>query len=274
MKIQRETSDLVIFESSLFRTTTSLIIGKDYFVLVDPNWLPNEIAFIEQYIQDRCPGKSPYLLFTHSDYDHIIGFGKFRHCRTIASSRFTENLASPSILQQIRTFDDEYYIHRSYPVEYPRIDLAIAGEGIGLEIAGDAWIFYQARGHNSDGLLTYQPSAGILIAGDYLSNIEFPYIDDSIGKYRQTLDKLEWIITSHDIRILITGHGDYAESREEMLQRIDDSRAYLDKLELSVVAGKPFDLEELFRTYRFPGVMTKFHEANVEIVRKELQMTT
>jgi hydroxyacylglutathione hydrolase len=273
MKIQRETSDLVIFESSLFRTTTTLIMGKDYYVLVDPNWLPNEITIIEQYIQARCSGKDPYLLYTHSDYDHIIGYGKFRHCRTIASVRFTENLESQSILQQIRTFDDEYYITRSYPVEYPRIDLAVAGDGIGFEIAGDEWIFYQARGHNCDGLLAYQPSGGVLIAGDYLSNIEFPYIDDSIGKYRQTLDKLEWIITSGEIRILITGHGDYAENREEMLQRIEDSRDYLEKLELSVRSDTLFDLDWLFRKYRFPGIMKKFHETNVKIVRKELQLT-
>ena len=51
MKIQFRSDELIIFESALFRTTTSLIIGEQYILLIDPNWLPIELDFIENIIE-------------------------------------------------------------------------------------------------------------------------------------------------------------------------------------------------------------------------------
>jgi len=74
MKIQYQDTNLVVFESALFRTTTSLIIGNDHIVIVDPNWFPIELNFIWNFIQALDITVEKYLLFTHSDYDHIICF--------------------------------------------------------------------------------------------------------------------------------------------------------------------------------------------------------
>ena len=272
MKIQLKTKDLVIFESALFRTTTTLVFGEDYLILVDPNWLPGEIQFIGDYIRVHGKRKHPYLLFTHSDYDHIIGYGKFPDCTTIASQNFVENRKRACILDQIKTFDDANYIERDYPILYPNIDMIIAADYEKKQIQGETYFFHQAEGHNRDGLLTYQESRGVLIAGDYLSNIEFPYIEHSLSKYRRTLDKLDAMIAENGVSILVTGHGDFTNSKSEMLQRIGVSRKYLDDLEWSVRSGKPFDLDGLFKKYKFPGVMKKFHQANMKVVQEELKV--
>ncbi|MEL7220679.1 MAG: MBL fold metallo-hydrolase [Bacteroidota bacterium] len=271
MKIQYQDEQLIIFESELFRTTTSLIVGKNHLLLVDPNWLPREIDYIEAHTRKLGAGKQKYLLFTHSDYDHIIGYGRFKDFQTIASQAFVDNKQQASILNQIREFDDQYYIKRGYEITYPTIDQPIIGDGIQIELGSEEYFFYQAPGHNSDGIITYNKSKQILIVGDYLSNIEFPYLYDSYNRYQTTLNKLEQLITSEAVAFLISGHGDYTNNKPKMHQRIADARVYLQLLVDSIQQATPFDFDRLMTQYDFPGIMRKFHDGNVNLVAQELK---
>ena len=266
MNVQYERADLILFESALFRTVTTLLIGDQYLLLVDPNWLPDEVQYIADRVAPFTTDRECFLLFTHSDYDHIVGYGKFSDFRTIASRAFAQQTDRKMALQQVVEWDDSNYISRDYPLVYPPIDRPIGGDGTELQLGEDTYVFYQAPGHNADGLLTFNRSRGILVVGDYLSNIEFPYIYHSVRDYRVTLDKLERLIRSDAVRVLVTGHGDHTEDRGEMLHRLKESRQYIDELERSVREGTPFDLEALFRRYRFPEIMQKFHEGNVRLV--------
>ena len=126
MKIQLETEILTIFESQLFNTTTTLLNGENCLLLIDPNWLPLEIEFIHNYVNKKKGGKECFLAFTHSDYDHIIGYGKFSSFKSIASTNFVNNIKKLDILSQISKFDDQYYIQRDYPITYPAIDIEIS----------------------------------------------------------------------------------------------------------------------------------------------------
>ncbi len=267
MKIQFKSEYLIIFESALFRTTTTLIIGKEYFLLVDPNWLPLELDFIEQTIQTLGKRANKYLLFTHSDYDHIIGYGQFDDYKTIASQNFVDHPAPHTVVEQIEQFDDAYYIKRTYTIVYPSIDWPIAGAGQTLQLGADTYRFFQARGHNRDGLVSFNVTKGILIVGDYLSNIEFPYIYDSLKKYQNTLATLEELINDPAVQFLIPGHGDYTTNRQEMKDRIRESEAYLTDLEQSIVIGTAFDEASLLARYQFPRIMQRFHHNNIEVVK-------
>lgn len=269
MKHQLNTPDLTVFESELFRTTSTCVVTDDYLLLVDPNWLPSEVAYIREFTERHGKGKDKYLLFTHSDYDHIIGYGAFPGFTTIASQRFVDNPEADKQLQQTIAWDDEYYIQRDYLLSYPTINLPIGGEGQGMKTGNDQYVFYQAPGHNYDGLLTFNRSRGVLIVGDYLSNIEFPYVYHSFADYRNTLATLETIINSGEVKVLITGHGDHTTDRTEMERRIADSRAYLDGVEFAVRSGTDFDFERFVTRYDFPGVMGAFHEKNVALAKVE-----
>lgn len=271
MKIQLQTDTLTIFESELFRTTTTLLRGQNHLLIVDPNWLPHEVNFIYKIIEKYRHQGQRLLFFTHSDYDHIIGYEKLKKGgKVIASQNFIDNPGKESILAQINKFDDQYYIKRDYPITYPKVDLPISHEEEKVILGGEVYKFYQARGHNSDGLICLNRTRGILIVGDYLSNIEFPYIYDSIAKYEQTLDLLELIINKESVKILITGHGDHTTDKSEMLLRILESRDYILKLKTTVLTGEKFDLNRLWQRYRFPGIMSEFHEGNLTLARKEL----
>lgn len=269
MNIQHQSDDLIIFESALYRTTSTLIIGEDYLLLVDPNWLPSEVDFIEKQAELLGRDKEKYLLFTHSDYDHIIGYGKFKHYKTIASLNFVHHNDPEDILQQIRKFDDEYYIKRDYDIVYPKIDIVIGEASESRVIGADEYLFFQATGHNKDGIITYNKTKGILIAGDYLSNIEFPYIYDSWANYLQTLARFETIINQHPVQLLIPGHGDVTQDVAEMNKRIRDSKDYLAELADAITNNLAFDEKSLFERYEFPIIMKQFHQNNLKLVAAE-----
>jgi len=271
MHYQLSTEHLVVFESALFRTTSTCIWTDDYVLIVDPNWLPAEVFHIHRFIEWRSKGKELYLLFTHSDYDHIIGYGAFPGFTTIASQRFVDNPDKARQLQQAIDWDDEYYIQRDYaPLTYPAIDLPIAEEGQTMRIGQDDYVFYQAPGHNYDGLLTFNRSRGILVVGDYLSNVEFPYVYHSFAGYRATLATLKKLVASGEVNTLITGHGDYTTDRVEMERRITDSFDYLQQLETSVKTGEAFDFDGLMQRYSFPVIMRQFHDKNLALLRVEM----
>jgi glyoxylase-like metal-dependent hydrolase (beta-lactamase superfamily II) len=270
MKIQYRSKELIIFESALFRTTTSLIIGQDYLLLIDPNWLPIELDFIENTVASLNDDLERFLLFTHSDYDHIIGYEKFKHYKTIASQNFVENTDQAAILKQIATFDDANYISRDYKISYPKIDIPISEDNERLLLGEDEYLFYQAKGHNQDGIFVYNKTKQVLISGDYLCSIEFPYIYDSLKEYKQTLSKFDTLFQDYSVKVLVPGHGDHAISLIDMLNRLKDANEYLTELESSIINNVDFDKERLFRQYHFPIIMNQFHQNNVKLVKREL----
>ncbi len=227
MKIQYQSPFITVFESALYRTTSSIINIGQSLLLVDPNWLPIEIEFIKNYISMYHNGKQLYLLFTHSDYDHIIGYGAFPDAKTIAGQDFVNNPIKDKCVQQILDFDDQYYIERDYPISYPIIDVVVEKEGQKVFIDDFELIFNSAVGHINNGLITVIPHLDLIIAGDYLSNIEIPMVEYSFDTYYKTLKTFKKIIDEKDIKLLINGHGDIALNMRDIGQRIDNDMSYL-----------------------------------------------
>ncbi len=270
--IQYQTPQLTVFESALFRTTSTLIETNNLLLLVDPNWLPIEIENIQRVVKRKQGNKPLYLLFTHSDYDHIIGYRAFPNARVIASQAFVDNKDKASILQQINDWDDENYIKRNYPIHYPIVDIVIEEDGQQVQIGETTLTFYLAAGHNIDGIFTIIAPLGIWIAGDYLSNIEFPYIYHSSYAYEATLAKVQLILSKHTPKILVTGHGDVALSAQEILKRQAAAYDYITTLRRAIQEKRPFDFNLLMEQYDFPKIMKKFHEGNVSLMEKELTL--
>jgi len=269
MKIQFRVPGLTVFESALFRTTSTVVETPDLILLVDPNWLPQEVKFIQQYVDAIRQNRPLYLLFTHSDYDHILGYGAFPNAKTIASGTFVQNPDKASILQQIQQFDANYYLKRDYEIVYPDIDFAIEKDEDTLTFGTTKLTFYQAPGHNADGLFTIVEPLGAWLAGDYLSNVEFPYIYHSSLDYEATLAKAEKIIQSHQLNYLIPGHGDVTTASAHMQTRLQESRDYITQLRASVQGQQAFDENALWQRYEFRLGMQAFHEKNKKLMQKE-----
>lgn len=272
MKIQYTTQGIRVFESALFKTTTTVLETPDMVLVVDPNWLPDEVSFIRRYV-DGIRGERPlYLLFTHSDYDHIIGYGAFMDAKVIASEAFATQTDQHAAIAQVKKWDEAYYIERDYPAIYPSVDLVARQSGQVLTLGDTQLTFYLAPGHNSDGLFTIVSweNRRVWIAGDYLSEVEFPFIYYSSEAYEQTLHTAAAIVQEHQPELLIPGHGQVTASKQEMIQRIEDSLAYIQTLRQCLRESIPFPEEHLWQRYLFRKGQESFHQNNAELMQKEL----
>lgn len=264
---------LTVFQSALFRTNSAVIENEDLLLIVDPSWLPEEIVAIRQYVDAVKNGRPVYLLFTHSDYDHILGFGAFPDAYIIASQAFQDNSNKETQLQAIYKFDQEYYIRRPYKMVYPRVDMAIDPSTDFITIGDTRLSFWQAPGHNADGIFTLVEPLGIWIVGDYLSNEEFPFIYHGVSDYLKTLDVAEKVITDRHPKYLVPGHGDVCTEISEMFLRLQDSREYIRHLQEAVASGNPFSEEELWERYSFRIGQESFHRKNLELAKQEQAQT-
>ncbi|MFQ5446396.1 MAG: MBL fold metallo-hydrolase [Saprospiraceae bacterium] len=274
--IQYKNLHVTVFESALFRTTSTVVQTKDLVLVADPNWLPGEVGTIRQQVENVTAGRPVFLLFTHSDYDHIIGYGAFPGTKTIASAAFARNPEKEEIIEQIRTWDDENYIVRPYPIHYPAVEVTVAEDGQTFELGETKLTFYLAPGHNADGIFTIlettQPGfTPVWLAGDYLCEVEFPYIYHSSTAYEQTLGKVDLILEKHAPALLVPGHGDVAVSDKDILQRKKEALDYIREMRACIAKGIDFDTEKLWKRYRFRRGMEKFHRENVLLFEKEFR---
>lgn len=259
-----------IFESTLYRTNSAVIATDDLVLVSDPTWLPHEISAIRRFVDEIRHNRPLFLLLTHSDYDHIVGFPAFSEATVIASRAFTDNPDREEPVRQMKQWDDQYYINRWYEVVYPRVDFEVNTDGDQLQVGGTLLTFYLAPGHNADGLFTLVENEGIWLAGDYLSNVEFPFIYHSSQDYESTLLRAEDILHNFEPALLLPGHGDPTPHLEEMQRRILDSRTYIRDLRQSITEGLPFDLDAWLARYPFPGGLISFHQDNEKLMRREL----
>ncbi len=282
--IQFKNDQIIVFTSSLYKTTSSLIHTPDLLLLVDPNWLPQELEAIRRELDSIRKDNRPfYLLFTHSDFDHILGYGAFPGARVIASDFFSKNKEKENIVEQILKWDAEYYISRDYPIEYPGVDFPIKREGQTLEIGNTRLTFYLAPGHTGDGIFAIvEPTdegieetengkrPAIWIAGDYLSDVEFPFIYFSSNDYERTLEKVDLILEKHNIQLMIPGHGSAAFYRDEIRKRQQEAIQYLRTLRECLERGIDFPMEKLWERYAYSRGLAPCHEENIRFLRSEL----
>jgi len=264
-----------VFQSALYKTNAAVVETDDLVLVVDPCWLPYEVSAIRRHA-DAVLEEKPrplYALYTHSDFDHIIGCGAFPDARVVASRALADmsEAGREQTLEQIRSFDDDYYVERDYPIVYPAVDCAFGKDGETLEVGGTRLTFYQSPGHNPDGLFTVVEPLGLLIAGDYLSDIEFPYIYHSSRLYEDALHKLDTIAGRHDIRLLLPGHGSPTDVPAEMKRRQAEGLAYIAAMREAVAAGDGERIDGIVAGCRFPRNLGKFHRSNRELFERELR---
>ncbi|WP_155593134.1 MBL fold metallo-hydrolase [Lysinibacillus cavernae] len=261
--IQFKKNNIIVFQSALYMTTTAIIQTNEAIIMTDPNWLPAEIEEIKGYINNIKGDKQLYIIYTHSDFDHIIGSGAFPEAKVIASKQFDENPNKEKCIQKIKQFDQGYYLHRGYSPVYPTVDIVVSEDGHTVELDSITMTFYQAPGHTNDGLFTVIEPYGLFLSGDYLSDVEFPFIFSSYQDYVNTINKAENIMLKHQITTHIPGHGSTTQNQQEIQRRINCSKYYLTQL--------PHDNGELeqalSREYPFFEGMKSIHTDNKEIAK-------
>jgi hydroxyacylglutathione hydrolase len=262
---------VTIFQSLLFQTNTTVVRTEDLIVVVDPAWLPDEVMAIKHYV-DSVRGKRPlHMIFTHSDYDHILGYKAFEPDKVFMAKAMHENPEKERILEQIREFDDKYYINRPYPIEYPQGDFLVYRDGVQSRYGQTKMTFYLTPGHTADSIMVVIWHLGLCIAGDYLCNVEFPFIYHSSVEYEKTLEKLPRIHDRNWFTRLVPGHGDPALNINDWLNRRTESLSYIYAVRESIATGVELDETYLWTRYRYPRLQTEYHLKNIALMRNEYE---
>lgn len=254
--------------SSLWQTNTTIIELPGRTVVIDPTYYPAEVAAVRQRVD--AIGQPIDLILTHSDWDHIVGFPQFTDATVYAHTNVARKTddAKQKIVEEIASFDGKWYVDRPEPCVYPRVDVAIEHD-TEHTIAGESVMFIPVPGHTDDMIATIFLDRQVVVAGDLLSALEFPFIYHSFSAYRKTLQWMRAFFEINALPTLIPGHGPPATSLDEILRRLDDDQRYLDDLEAAVRRGSDGS-DVRFRGETINPHIAPFHVDNVTLVRQEL----
>lgn len=220
-----------IFQSCLWQTNATLIEGEEACFLFDPTFYPHELAQIKRAL----PDKPLNVIYTHVDWDHIAGFSEFSYGHTIGHHKIKER---HDPMAKVRAFDLQWYVARDKALGELRIDEEIMEETT-QSFAEDTLLFLPIPGHTEDMMATFFLERKLVVAGDVLSDLEFPFVFYSGGKYIESLEKMKEKIIEHGIHTLVPGHGRaIVDSQVEVLQRIEEDLEYLQGLLAGRQAGR------------------------------------
>ncbi len=198
-------------------------------MLVDSPYFPEELELLPTLLGEAGFAPSA-LLVTHADFDHLLGRLAFPSLSLGVGEETVHRLrAEPGQAQrELRDADAEHYVRRPRPLGLGHVQaLPVPGH---LALGGQELELHPAEGHTADGTVVFARWAGVLVCGDYLSNVEIPMISPggSVTAYRATLARLAPLVEAAETAV--PGHG-APQGREGALGILDEDLAYLDALE-------------------------------------------
>jgi len=221
--------DAIVVTSLLWRTTATAIRAGDEAMLIDSPYFPDELELLPTVLGQS--GFEPSaLLATHGDFDHLLGRLAFPELAVgVAQETAMRLRAEPGAAQRaLRAADAEHYVDRLRPLSLGELQpLPVPGR---LGLGEHELELHPAEGHTADGMGVLAPWLGVLVCGDYLSDVEIPMISPggSIAAYRATLARLEPLVAS--AQTVVPGHGSPLD-RDAALALLEQDGEYLDALE-------------------------------------------
>jgi len=239
-EIEEIADNILIGQSEVFSTNTGIIVNENECILIDPGVLPGDLDEIENIIISY---KTNSIIITHSHWDHILGVEKFPGVEVIAHENYlnaTKEKFKRFIIDQIAAWEKKHGIVRNNSFLLPKPDNTF-NDNLILKLDNLSLELIYAPGHSEDQLVIYIPERNFLWAGDMLSDIEIPYIMNSLYSYKDTLERIALL----KIDKLVPGHGNPAVTGEEIENRIKMDFEYLmnleDKIKISLQEGKSID---------------------------------
>ncbi len=179
-----------------------LLIAGDEAVAVDPGVTQDEI----EAVRDRAASEGARVvavIATHGDFDHVAGIASFPDAEAVMGPRAAARIASGAALRDMA--EEGATLGLSWPGS-PRCDRVLRvgrRERVGpFEIET-----MELEGHTDDGIGLRLRDPDVLIVGDYLSPIEYPFVYHSTVAYRSTLAGLADLLRSDPPAQIVPGHG-------------------------------------------------------------------
>src|SRR5262245_1754205 len=189
------------FEGFLWETTSLLVLAERESLVVDPAISADEVAGIgRRALELGAPVR--HVLITHGDWDHVCGVAGFPDAAVVMGEETAERVTSGAADRSARRAADAYGF--ALPGS-PRVDRTFA-RGAALELGPFVVETFPLVGHTADGSGFRLRELGLLVVGDYLSAVEFPFATSPTA-YRLTLAGLIELLRHDPPELVIPGHG-------------------------------------------------------------------
>ena len=190
--------------------TNCTVVGD---LVVDAPYFPDELDALAASVEGDVR-----LFATHAHYDHLLGRLAFPDAPLLCAPDTLAAIALEDPAAGLRDFDAVHYVARDRPLD-------LGGAQAVETLPGTELI--PAAGHTRDGTALFFADEGLLVCGDYLSDVELPLISwaGSLDAYRATLIRLAPY--AERAQLVVPGHGRPCTGREAMIRLGADLR-YLD----------------------------------------------
>jgi hydroxyacylglutathione hydrolase len=215
------------FESALFETASLLLVADGEAVLVDPGISETEVAAIRDRA-DALGARVTHVLATHGDWDHVCGIAAFPEAAATMGPATAERVHA-SGAEGVAEAARRAGVTVAGP---PRVD-AVLRVGAAHRIGPFTVETMALSGHTPDGVAYRVRALDLLIAGDHLSRIEFPFAS-SPAAYRATLAALIDLLRHDPPALVVPGHGPVLTA-VEALEVAEADLAYLRALHAAVL---------------------------------------
>jgi glyoxylase-like metal-dependent hydrolase (beta-lactamase superfamily II) len=229
MKAVSVHEDAVVVTSLMWQTTTTAIRAGGETMLIDSPYFPEELDLLPAVLSQS--GFEPTaLLATHGDFDHLLAPLAFPGMSLgVAESTLARIRAKPGEAQrELRDEDSDTYVTRPAPLGLGKAQsLPVPGK---LGLGEEELELHPTAGHVEDGMAILAPWMGVLCVGDYVSDVEIPWMHESgsLPEYRGTLARLAELVERAEV--VVPGHGT-PHTRDRALGLIEEDVEYLDELE-------------------------------------------
>ncbi|MCX4671104.1 MBL fold metallo-hydrolase [Streptomyces sp. NBC_01381] len=239
--LQQVAEGVLTHQSELLQNNTAVVQGKGGVLLVDAGITGDEMVCLANDL--RKLGQPVIAGFsTHPDWDHVLW-----HAELGKAPRYGTARCAAHMRELLSHADWKARAAEGLPPEIAEetpLDLFGLITGLPAEAAQIPWdgpkvriIEHPAHAPGHAALLIEE--RGVLVAGDMLSDVFIPMLDDTadpIEDYLLGLRLLEEVADGVDV--LIPGHGSVARA-DQVRARINQDRAYLHALRDAHVPSDP-----------------------------------
>jgi glyoxylase-like metal-dependent hydrolase (beta-lactamase superfamily II) len=214
--------------SGLWETSSMLLIAAGEAVAVDPGVSQLEI----EAVRDRAEAEGARVVAvvaTHGDFDHVAGIATFPDAEAVMGPLAAARIASGTAQRELA--EEGAPLGLSWPGS-PRCDRVLR-IGRSERVGPFAIETMALAGHTDDGIGLRLRDPDVLIVGDYLSPIEYPFVYHSTAAYRSTLAGLADLLRSDPPTVVVPGHGAPLDAARA-LEIADSDLAYLHALRCAV----------------------------------------
>ena len=227
--------DVLVHQSELLRNNTVVVHGRSGVLLVDPGLTRSEMACLADDLRELgLPVAAGFS--THPDWDHVLWHPGFGDAPRYGTARCA------AVLRDVRSQPD--WRDRAAEGLPPEIAGEVPLDGYGLVTglrAGTVQIpwdgpdvrIVEHPAHAPGHAALLVEAGGVLVAGDMLSDVFVPMLDDfekpgdPIEEYLLGLRALESL--ADDVAVVVPGHGSVCGA-DQLRARIDLDRAYVHAL--------------------------------------------